>query len=84
MKQEKEMLRNSEKKASDEVCSLSERVHRLQVFNFDAANFFIFVSKNQIMINNMLKTYFSCTCFVAAFLFYLYLCLGQFGHHSEC
>lgn len=30
LKQEKEMLQNSEKRASDEVCSLSERVHRLQ------------------------------------------------------
>ncbi|XP_042060222.1 nuclear-pore anchor-like [Salvia splendens] len=30
VKQEKEMLQNSEKRASDEVCSLSERVHRLQ------------------------------------------------------
>lgn len=31
LKHEKEMLSNSEKRASDEVCSLSERVHRLQV-----------------------------------------------------
>ncbi|KAH6764476.1 hypothetical protein C2S51_015725 [Perilla frutescens var. frutescens] len=30
LKQEKEMLQNSEKRASEEVCSLSERVHRLQ------------------------------------------------------
>lgn len=30
LKHEKEMLSNSEKRASDEVCSLSERVHRLQ------------------------------------------------------
>ncbi|XP_042066040.1 nuclear-pore anchor-like isoform X2 [Salvia splendens] len=30
LKQEKEMLQNSEKRASDEVCSLSQRVHRLQ------------------------------------------------------
>ncbi|KAL1563061.1 nuclear-pore anchor-like [Salvia divinorum] len=30
LKQEKEMLQNSEKRASDDVCSLSERVHRLQ------------------------------------------------------
>ncbi|XP_057795095.1 nuclear-pore anchor [Salvia miltiorrhiza] len=30
LKQEKEMLQNSEKRASDEVRSLSERVHRLQ------------------------------------------------------
>lgn len=31
LKQEKETLMNSEKRASDEVRSLSERVHRLQV-----------------------------------------------------
>ncbi|CAK9179681.1 unnamed protein product [Ilex paraguariensis] len=30
LKHEKELLRNSEKRACDEVCSLSERVHRLQ------------------------------------------------------
>lgn len=32
LKQEKETLQNSEKRAFDEVRSLSERVHRLQVF----------------------------------------------------
>lgn len=31
LKQEKDMLVNSEKRASDEVRSMSERVHRLQV-----------------------------------------------------
>lgn len=31
LKHEKEMLFNSEKRACDEVCNLSERVHRLQV-----------------------------------------------------
>lgn len=31
LKHEKEMLANSERRASDEVRSLSERVHRLQV-----------------------------------------------------
>lgn len=31
LKHEKEMMVNSEKRACDEVCNLSERVHRLQV-----------------------------------------------------
>lgn len=31
LKLEKEILSNAERRACDEVCSLSERVHRLQV-----------------------------------------------------
>lgn len=95
------MLKNSEKRASDEVCNLSERVHRLQVV-FSYVLKFCNITENTFQIlawvagacmlslyprirftmNNMCM-YFSCTCMVAIIEFYLYLCLGHFGHHSE-
>lgn len=59
LKHEKEMLVNSEKRACDEVCNLSERVHRLQVSFLSLEHVFGYCS----IWDGVLTSLFSFGCF---------------------